>query len=841
MESLTDKLLTQHKTSAPLRLPFTRGNPYAKIVIVGEAPGADEDAAFREGAKDTAFVGAAGNIGDRILRDAGIPQESVYFTNVVKRRPPDNKIKAVPYEEIQQSIELLHKEISRLPECTLLVPVGNLALYALTEINTCKLDKTRKWITQLSGISNFRGSILQSVPLNSSGLSKKVIPTFHFAYVGRVWKTRPTVVADFKRIKDDAEFPDLRHPHPEHIIRPTLSQILEYCDYLLTQRALITDIENFPLCVGLSHSKSTAMCVPFQEADGSSIWSVEDEAKIHRAINNLFCKHRNHVGHYYYHDAYCYHHLGWLEGLTSRFTGLGHDTFSAHVCMFGELPHSLQYLTSIYTREPYYKDEGRKWKPSDPVEQVWRYNCKDITTTAECAECLEGELHELNLYDLYQTYYIKLFPHLLQSMIRGMRVDEVKRAVARREHLKLIIEAQEKLHQQVGREYVQLPRGVETPKEWNNVEGYLNVKSNPQVHLALKDLGINVKSTQEKYLRKEAARNDEARPIIKSILSVRSFRDVHARYLVPRLGHDGRFHYTLKAATETGRLSSSKDPFGYGNNCQNIPDGICRSYFVPDPGKVMIYADLAQAEARMVAYLAKCPKMIEEFERADEAAAAKVICSCGSGKLFSKCCGDVHRLSAANVFSRPVHTITDDLRSMGKRVKHASNYMMGAYTFSLTSGLPVGLCKKLLRQYFIIYPEVLDWHESIHQRIIKTRRLTNPFGRTRIFFGHPYSDDTLREAVAFIPQSSIPDIVNLAYMQAQEDGMQVLMQAHDALLIQVYLEELREACKYLQEIFNIPVPIDKLTSIKIPLDINVGDSWSEDDLMPLEDYLERAA
>jgi len=1146
-------LIKQHSQLAPLRLPYTRGNPYAKIVVVGEAPGAREERAFMDGAKDTAFVGAAGKIGDKILLDASIPPESVYFTNVLKRRPPENNLLAVPWSEILTNIELLKKEICRLPNCTILVPVGNLALWALTEINKLKLDKEGKWIKILSGITNYRGSILSSVSLNSDGLTKKVIPTFHFAYTGRVWKTRPTVVADFKRIREDSAFSQLRHPSPEYVIRPSKKEIVDYCEFAATQKAITTDIEDSPLCVGVSHSKDYAMCIPFQEADSSPVWSVEDEATVHRAVHKLFSNHKGHVGHFYYHDAYLYHHYGWLEALLHRFYGTVFDTFSAHVCLYAELPHSLQYLTSIYTREPYYKDEGRKWTPKDPVEQVWLYNCKDITTTHECMEELHKELREVNYYEFFQQYYMDLFPHLLQSMVRGMRLDELKRSNARREYLKKIISAQEELHRVIGRPSVDLPRKVESPKEWNKVEGYFNVKSNPQVSNVLTELNINLASTQEKYLRKEAARNAEARPIIKGILSVRSFRDIHSRYLVPRLGHDHRFHYTLKAATETGRLASSKDPLHYGNNCftpdteiltdvgwtrfdqldnrdkvaqytpeteeiefvkptayhviphdgdiitienqhidlsmtpdhrclflydrpankdrsaqykfvtreakewnnssfynvihsgmykgghvklprelitlvcatqadgyissgvnidftfkkkrkikrivqaleslnvpysikpkgdkytriylrdckivqkiiklrkqwshwllkldrgtidslleevyfwdghwksksmyastnidnvdwiqilhclsnhrakvrfytnkdggycyqtdvtyrnwsgtantipkythykglvycvtvpssyilvrrngkpiitgqcQNIPDGICRSYFVPDPGKVYGYSDLSQAEARVVAYLSKCTKMIDEFEAADEAARLGTICECGSEKLFSKCCGDVHRLSAANVFSKPVSSISHELRSLGKRVKHASNYKMGPYTFSLVSGLPVGMCKKLLKQYFITYPEVLHWHEKIQQQIIETKILTNPFGRWRMFFGHPYSDDTLREAVAFIPQSTIPDIVNLAYIKAQEAGIQILTQAHDALLWQSYKEDVKEAAEFVEKALIVPVPIDENTTITIPVDTNVGESWSEDDLVSVDEYLAKLA
>jgi uracil-DNA glycosylase len=61
------------------------GSATARIVIVGEAPGAKEDAAGRP------FVGAAGKILDGLLAEAGIAREDVFITNVVKARPPGNR------------------------------------------------------------------------------------------------------------------------------------------------------------------------------------------------------------------------------------------------------------------------------------------------------------------------------------------------------------------------------------------------------------------------------------------------------------------------------------------------------------------------------------------------------------------------------------------------------------------------------------------------------------------------------------------------------------------------------------------------------------------------------
>lgn len=66
-------------------LVFADGNPQAQLMLVGEAPGRDEDAVGRP------FVGASGQLLDRILAAAGLDRTSVYITNVLPWRPPDNR------------------------------------------------------------------------------------------------------------------------------------------------------------------------------------------------------------------------------------------------------------------------------------------------------------------------------------------------------------------------------------------------------------------------------------------------------------------------------------------------------------------------------------------------------------------------------------------------------------------------------------------------------------------------------------------------------------------------------------------------------------------------------
>lgn len=66
-------------------LVFGEGDPDARLVLIGEAPGEEEDLTGRP------FVGRAGQLLDRILGSVGLQREMVYITNIVKHRPPDNR------------------------------------------------------------------------------------------------------------------------------------------------------------------------------------------------------------------------------------------------------------------------------------------------------------------------------------------------------------------------------------------------------------------------------------------------------------------------------------------------------------------------------------------------------------------------------------------------------------------------------------------------------------------------------------------------------------------------------------------------------------------------------
>jgi uracil-DNA glycosylase len=107
-------------------LVFADGNPQAKVMLVGEAPGADED---RQG---TPFVGVSGQLLDKIIATIGLDRTSVYITNILPWRPPGNR-QPTP-QEIAACKPFVEKHIA-LIQPQILVLVGGVAMKTLLDTN----------------------------------------------------------------------------------------------------------------------------------------------------------------------------------------------------------------------------------------------------------------------------------------------------------------------------------------------------------------------------------------------------------------------------------------------------------------------------------------------------------------------------------------------------------------------------------------------------------------------------------------------------------------------------------------------------------------------------------
>lgn len=112
-----------------------------------------------------------------------------------------------------------------------------------------------------------------------------------------------------------------------------------------------------------------------------------------------------------------------------------------------------------------------------------------------------------------------------------------------------------------------------------------------------------------------------------------------------------------------------------------------------------------------------------------------------------------------------------------------SNYYGQPPTMAKHAKIPVAVADHFQRRYFRQFPGIPKWHRWTAQQLHTTQSITTPFGRQRTFFGRAHDDATLREAIAFSPQSTTADRMNLVLWRLWRYMPQIklLAQVHDAV------------------------------------------------------------
>lgn len=322
---------------------------HKSVMIVGEAWGDEE---FRT---QEAFTGPAAYVLHGLLRQAGIPKEDCYFSNVFSLRPPGGRLdglltskeNAISGYRPVSSGKYVHKkyepEIARLfheiesVRPNVIVCLGNLALWAV-----CKK----------SGIKRYRGS-----PLLSHDSKWKVIPTWSPASVLKQWEIRAIMLADISKVAREMTYPEIRRPQRFIYMEPSLQDISDfYNQFLKNQPFLSLDTETrdktiTEVGIGTADGRH-CIVIPFWDRtrkDGNYWRTFEDEREAWRLVRQI-CKNHPLIGQNF---AYDMQYLWKTVRIPCpKFLG---DTMLIHHSLQPELEKGLGFLGSIYTDEPSWK------------------------------------------------------------------------------------------------------------------------------------------------------------------------------------------------------------------------------------------------------------------------------------------------------------------------------------------------------------------------------------------------------------------------------------------------------------------------------------------------------
>jgi len=457
----------------------------------------------------------------------------------------------------------------------------------------------------------------------------------------------------------------------------------------------------------------------------------------------------------------------------------------------------------------------------DEMTTLWVYNALDSALTAEVADAIRPQLDETTraTYD----FSLSLQAPVLAMMRRGLRVDEQERQGLIR-HLDEGATRCATNLDLIARAVWGKSLNSRSPKQVS--EFFYDVLRLPEQRKRDKSSGERKRTTDRDALE-SLSNYFEAQPIVSHILKIRELGKL-ASTLRSDVSADGRMRCSFNiAGTETGRFSSSSDAFDTGTNLQNQTERLRRIY-ISDPGKKFASFDLKTGESYAVGV--KCAEL-------------------GFGDAYLNACSGKHDLHTAacmlvwpelpwsgnprrdkEIAERPFYRHLS-YRDMAKRCGHGTNYYGTPWTIAKILRVNKDLIENFQRRYFEAFPEIRRWHQWTAGTLQVEGCLTSIMGRRRHFFGRTRDDTTLREAIAYDPQSAIADYTNQWMLRVHREvpECELLLQGHDALLVQY--EEAREAhvVRRVQECAQKIKLGRGAYALSIPTDASVGWNWGKED------------
>ena len=429
------------------------------------------------------------------------------------------------------------------------------------------------------------------------------------------------------------------------------------------------------------------------------------------------------------------------------------------------------------------------------------YAAEDSDITLRLHQELYARLEAIpSLAKVFHEIEMPLVPVLSKMERIGVLVDRVMLKAQSQELAEQMLQIEEQAHAAAGG-----PFNLSSPKQ---IQEILFEKQGLPV---LERTPRGQPSTAESVLEKLA---DEY-PLPRLILDYRSMAKLKSTYTdkLPELINPdtGRVHTSYhQAVAPTGRLSSS-DP-----NLQNIPVRTAegrriRQAFIAESGYQLLAADYSQVELRIMAHLSGDEGFLKAF--ADGL--------------------DIHRATAAEVFSVAPDAVTSDHRRSAKAINFGLIYGMSAFGLAKQLGVGRAKAQAYIDRYFERYPGVRDYmdrtralaHEQGYVETITGRRLYLPEINSRNAQRRQYAE---RTAINAPMQGSAADIIKRAmidldaWLSAEHPDVRMVLQVHDELVFEV------PACKVETMRSEIVKRMCGAAELSIPLEVDtqVGDNWN---------------
>ncbi len=822
----------------------------ARIMLVGEAPGYDEERLGRP------FQGASGQELNRMMAEAGISRSEVFLTNVCRQRPAGNDLNNF-IAKAKKDVTPQHREYRGK---WVLPPVIEGANLLSKEIQMVKpniivaLGQTALWcLTGISGITKWRGSMLFT---DGAMGNVKCVPTYHPAAILREWSWRAVAINDLRRAGSFRSGVGYPKPNWRFIIRPDFQTAAGCLKNLLSRLngeaggvgvpeslRLSFDLETRAghiACAGLSWTLEDAICIPFMCVENKSgYWPADQEAEIVWLLKQVLC-HPNAlvVGQNILYDSqYTWRHWYFVPNVQQ-------DCMISQHSIFSDLPKSLAFQASMYCRYyVYWKDEGKNWAANMGEDQLWTYNCEDCVYTDEVGRVELDLVKKLKLEEVH-SFQQRMFWPVLQTMQRGVRID-----LARRNQLINEVQDEVARREQFILDLLGHPLNPRSPKQMMALF-YDDLKQPIQMTRAKKGTPGHA-TLNDEALQTIALREPLLKPLINAISDIRTLGIFLSNFLTAPLDEDSRMRCAFsiggsasgKSAPKTYRLSSSENAFGSGTNLQNVPSeksksvgkaaargsttGLgdpyhypnIRSMFIPDEGFTFFDGDLDRADLQVVVW---------------EADDAMLKAALRQGV-------DIHLMNAFSLEGRdppPLEELVkthpryevhygprSNAREFAKVFCHATNYGGQPRTVSAHTGRLVKDIERAQALWFGAHPGIKRWHDRVKLQVTSKRYIENKFNYRWYIFDR--IESIIPEAIAWIPQSTVSIVINRIWERIYKElpEVQVLLQVHDSLGGQIPTNKLGLLLR-VQECGRVVVPY--ADPLIIPFSVKTSEvSWGD--------------
>ncbi len=784
----------------------------AQLAIVAEKFGKDELANLITTGVGRPLIGASGHAVNQHLIHSGSHRSQVYLTNAVKHSADGDSIQRVKTPtkaDVEREQLELYRELSALPKLNCIIAMGNTALAALSNFH-------------YSDITRRRGSVLRSF------IGTKMMPTFHPSFYMRgEWRFKPVVDFDIKRALEQAKFPEIRRPERTYYIEPTLLDVYNWSEKIRAAKNISFDIElkrGFITCIAFSIDPSEAYCIPFRRQNRVPYWSIDHEMLVWRSLQDIFLNpNACYISQNGLFDCW---HL-WRHGIETPYMRNGFDTMYGHQLLAPQLPHKLEFITSIYTNEPFYKDESGDWRSEIPVpdDQFWLYNNKDACTTLEAALAMQEDMREFDLLDYYRNWMQPQWDVCAEMRRFGMKIDRTKTTEVNAFLRSEIDIVKKRLLERLGWE-----PNVKSPIDMERMLGELQITP---IRTPTGRPSTN-KQSMYTYIRKA---DKSAGEILLDCLEVTERRTMLSNFVNMIVDSNDFYHPSITFShTISGRSSSQgADPLNWrskakgGPQIQNIPRK-ARELFVPDtPDHELIQIDQSQAEARVVAWDADDPQLLAAFTQGKDVHRVLACILYRGWVSQTELPPDEMLASIRKRCDKCDEDCSHSERFRGKAAGHGFRYMMGINRF---------LVEQAKKGIFIDYNEAEKMREAAtppairkwwERKPIEYKRnndwLTNPLGRKIQFYGIPDNNDLL----SWYAQSTVGDVNTRAKIYLHDNlppGARVWTETHDSVVL-CSLKSLREeVLTIVRKAYDVHMFIHG-RELVIPVDIAIGPNWKD--------------